>query len=44
MNKIETKLMEMRTQLPEVSKPIANYIPVKRTGNLIYIAGQIPVE
>jgi len=30
-------------QLPEVPTPVANYIPAKRTGNLIYIAGQIPI-
>ena len=44
MNKIENRLIELGIQLPEVPKPVANYIPAKRTGNLIYIAGQIPVE
>jgi len=44
MNKIETKLKELGIQLPEVPKPVANYIPAKQTGNLIYVAGQIPVE
>jgi len=44
MNKIELRLRELGIQLPEVPKPLANYIPAKRTGNLIYIAGQIPVE
>lgn len=44
MNKIETRLTELGIQLPEAPKPVANYIPAKRTGNLIYVAGQIPVE
>jgi enamine deaminase RidA (YjgF/YER057c/UK114 family) len=44
MNKIDARLSELGIQLPVVPKPIANYIPAKRTGNLIYIAGQIPVE
>ena len=44
MHQIDTRLKELGIQLPEVPKPIANYIPAKRTGNLIYIAGQIPVE
>ncbi len=44
MNKIESKLIELGIELPEVPKPVANYIPAKRTGNLIYIAGQIPIE
>lgn len=43
MNQIEIRLKELRIQLPEVPKPVANYIPAKRTGNLIYVAGQIPV-
>lgn len=44
MNKIESRLNELGIQLPEVPKPVANYVPAKRTGNLIYIAGQIPVK
>lgn len=44
MNIIETRLNELGIQLPEVPKPVANYIPAKLTGNLIYVAGQIPVE
>ncbi len=44
MNKIETRLNELGIQLPEVPKPVANYVPAKQAGNLIYIAGQIPVE
>ena len=43
MNKIEIKLTELGVQLPEVPKPVANYVSAKRTGNLIYTAGQIPV-
>ncbi len=44
MSKIEARLLEMGIQLPEVPTPVANYLPAKRTGNLIYTAGQIPVE
>jgi enamine deaminase RidA (YjgF/YER057c/UK114 family) len=44
MNKIENRLIELGIQLPVVPKPVANYIPAKRTGNLIYTAGQISVE
>jgi len=42
MNKIETRLKELGFQLPEIPKPIAKYIPAKRTGNLIFTAGQVP--
>ncbi len=44
MSKIESKLIELGIKLPEVPKPVANYIPAKRTDNLIYIAGQIPIQ
>ncbi|MDF9800125.1 enamine deaminase RidA (YjgF/YER057c/UK114 family) [Catalinimonas alkaloidigena] len=44
MSKIESKLIELGIELPEAPKPVANYIPAKRTGNLIYIAGQIPIK
>ena len=44
MSRIESKLIELGIKLPEVPKPVANYIPAKRTNNLIYIAGQIPIQ
>lgn len=43
MNKIEIRLKELGINLPEIPKPIANYIPAKRTGKLIYTAGQVPI-
>ncbi|MDC6390504.1 RidA family protein [Maribacter sp. PR1] len=44
MSKIESELIELRIQLPEAPKSVANYIPAKRTGNVIYTAGQIPIQ
>jgi enamine deaminase RidA (YjgF/YER057c/UK114 family) len=38
----EEKLKQMGLVLPEVPKPIANYVPFKRDGNTIYLAGQGP--
>lgn len=43
MSKIEIRLNELGIKLPDIPKPIANYIPAKRAGNLIYTAGQVPV-
>lgn len=43
MSKIEERLIELGIKLPEVPSPIANYIPAKRTGNLIFTAGQVPI-
>jgi len=38
--KIEEKINKMGIKLPEVSKPVASYVPFRRVGNLIYISGQ----
>lgn len=38
----ETRLKELDITLPEVSPSIANYVPVVRTGNLLFVAGHIP--
>ena len=43
MSTIESRLNELGINLPELPEPIANYVPAKRTGNLIYTAGQVPI-
>ena len=35
------KLREYGYELPTAKAPVANYVPVTRTGNLIYVSGQI---
>lgn len=40
----ESKLAAMGISLPSPSKPVAAYIPCRRTGNLIYVSGQIPMK
>jgi enamine deaminase RidA (YjgF/YER057c/UK114 family) len=37
---IEKKIEEIGYILPEVPKPVAAYIPFRKTGNLVYISGQ----
>ena len=37
----EDRLAELGLVLPPVNKPVANYVPAVRTGNLLYLAGQI---
>jgi enamine deaminase RidA (YjgF/YER057c/UK114 family) len=37
----EQKLADLGLTLPPVNKPAANYVPAVRTGNLLYLAGQI---
>lgn len=41
--KIDARLAELGIELPAASAPAANYIPFVVTGNLIMVAGQIPV-
>lgn len=38
----EERLKELGLTLPEVSTPVANYVPTARTGNLVFVAGQVP--
>ncbi len=38
----EAKLASLGLTLPDPPKPVAAYVPWTRTGNLIYVAGQIP--
>lgn len=42
--RIEARLAELGVALPEAWAPAANYIPFTTTGDLVFIAGQIPVE
>ena len=38
----EEKLGALGLKLPDVSAPVANYVPAVRTGNLVHLAGHIP--
>ena len=38
------KLKELRIELPNVPGPFGAYVPAKRVGNLIYVAGQLPMK
>lgn len=44
MGQIDKRLAELGITLPEAAKPVANYVPWVRTGNLVFISGQGPVE
>jgi enamine deaminase RidA (YjgF/YER057c/UK114 family) len=38
------KLKSSGIELPAVSGPFGAYVPVKRAGNLLYVAGQLPMK
>lgn len=40
---IESKLAELGIVLPEAAAPAANYVPFVKTGNQLFISGQIPM-
>ena len=41
---VTEKLRTLNIALPPVSGPFGSYIPARRVGNLIYIAGQLPMK
>jgi len=41
---IQDRLLELGVHLPAAPAPAANYLPAVRTGQLLFIAGQVPVQ
>lgn len=41
---IAARLQNMGISLPAAVPPAANYVPTVRTGNLLYVAGQVPMK
>ncbi len=44
MTMIDERLSSLNITLPVPPKPAGSYIPTVRTGNLVFISGQIPVK
>jgi enamine deaminase RidA (YjgF/YER057c/UK114 family) len=42
--KIDARLAQLGIVLPSSVPPAANYVPWVRTGSLVFVAGQIPVQ
>lgn len=40
----ESRLEALGITLPTLAAPVANYVPVVRSGNLLFISGQLPFE
>ena len=41
---IEKRLTDLGVELPEAAAPAANYLPYVQSGNLLFTAGQLPLE
>jgi enamine deaminase RidA (YjgF/YER057c/UK114 family) len=41
---VEARLAELGVELPEAAAPVANYVGFVKTGNLVFVSGQVPVE
>jgi enamine deaminase RidA (YjgF/YER057c/UK114 family) len=41
MGRIDDRLRELGISLPPARRPLANYVPARRVGNLVYTAGQV---
>jgi enamine deaminase RidA (YjgF/YER057c/UK114 family) len=41
---IQERIQNLGIEIPQASKPIANYVGARKVGNTIYISGQLPIE
>jgi len=44
MPSVEDKLREMGLELPPPPKPLAQYVPARRVGDLVFTSGQVPMR
>lgn len=41
---VDARLAELGLALPEATAPVANYVPFVRTGNQLYVSGQVAIR
>lgn len=44
MSSFQNNLASLGLTLPQAPKPVASYIPAVKSGNLVYISGQLPFK
>jgi enamine deaminase RidA (YjgF/YER057c/UK114 family) len=42
--KIDARLKDLKLTLPSAPAAVANYVPFVRTGNLVFVSGQLPMQ
>ncbi len=40
--KIDSRLIDLKIQLPEAAAPVGNYVPFVISGGTVYVSGQVP--
>lgn len=41
---VDARLAQLGITLPSPKPPLANYVPVARTGNLLFVSGQVSID
>ena len=41
---VESRLVELGISLPQPAAPVANYVPWVKSGNQLYVSGQLPLR
>jgi enamine deaminase RidA (YjgF/YER057c/UK114 family) len=44
MNQYEETLAKLGLTIPDLTPPVANFVPYVVTGNLVYVSGQVPIR
>jgi enamine deaminase RidA (YjgF/YER057c/UK114 family) len=44
MSAVEERLASHGITVPDVTPPLASYVPVVRAGNLVFVSGQVPLR
>ncbi len=42
MGRVQKRLAELGITLPQAPRPVAAYVPAVKTGNLVFVSGQVP--
>ena len=40
---LHARLLELELELPAVNPPVASYVPARRSGDNVYVSGQLPM-
>ncbi len=41
---VDARLAELGIEVPEAAAPVANYVGFVKTGNLVFVSGQVPLK